>query len=88
MGGAALFGYLPGGFGGKRPGLGHDAAWDLSSLLQDFAEEETRYHLETIRHSREELEHILARGGKLDHAQYTVDEEEEYEQAHGFSMGM
>lgn len=70
-------------------GLGlDDAVWDLSSLLQDFAEEENRYHLETVRHSREELEHILARGGKLDHTQYTVDEEEEYEQAHGFSMGM
>lgn len=44
--------------------------------------------METVHHSREELEHILARGGKLDHAQYTVDEEEEYEQTHGFSMGM
>ena len=65
-----------------------DAVWDLSSLLQDFEEEEAGYHLETVHHSREELEHILARGGKLDHAQYTVDEEEEYEQTHGFSMGM
>ena len=54
-----------------------DAVWDLSSLLQDFEEEEAGYHLETVHHSREELEHILARGGKLDHAQYTVDEEEE-----------
>lgn len=65
-----------------------NAVWDFSSLLQDLHEEENGYHLEIVHHSREELEHILARGGKLDHAQYAVDEEEEYEQTHGFSMGM
>lgn len=65
-----------------------NAVWDFSSLLQDLHEEENGYHLKTVHHSREELEHILLRGGKLDHAQYVVDEEEEYEQTHGFSMGM
>ena len=49
-----------------------------------------RFHMETVHHSEEEIERILRHGGKIDRtAQYAVDDEdEEYEQYHGFGMTM
>ena len=49
-----------------------------------------RFHLETLHHSKQEIRRILERGGKIDRTvEYAVDdEEEEYEQYHGFSMRM
>ena len=49
-----------------------------------------RFHLETLHHSKQEIRRILERGGKIDRtAEYAVDDEdEEYEQYHGFSMRM
>ena len=41
-------------------------------------------------HSKQEIQRILERGGKIDRTvEYAVeDEDEEYEQYHGFSMRM
>lgn len=49
-----------------------------------------RFHLETLHHSKQEIRRILERGGKIDRTvEYAVDDEdEEYEQYHGFSMRM
>lgn len=49
-----------------------------------------RFHLETLHHSKQEIRRILERGGKIDRTvEYAVDnEEEQYEQYHGFSMRM
>ena len=43
-----------------------------------------------LHHSKQEIRRILERGGKIDRTvEYAVDdEEEEYEQYHGFSMRM
>ena len=48
------------------------------------------FHLHTQHHSKQEIRRILERGGKIDRTgEYAVDdEEEEYEQYHGFSMRM
>ena len=50
-----------------------------------------RFHLETLHHSKDEILRILERGGKVDRTvKYVVDDDEddEYEQYHGFSMRM
>ena len=51
-----------------------------------------RFHMETVHHSEEEIELILRHGGKIDRTvEYAVDdedEEEEYQQDHGFGMTM
>lgn len=68
-----------------------DAVCGLTSIFETLAVgDNDRFHLETLRHSEEEIELILRRGGKVDHGvQYAVDDEsEEYEQYHGFSMSM
>ena len=46
--------------------------------------------VETLHHSKQEIRRILERGGKIDRTvEYAVDDEdEEYEQYHGFSMQM
>ena len=48
-----------------------------------------RFHLETLHHSKQEIRRILERGGKIDRTvEYAVDDEdEEYEQYHGFLCG-
>ena len=50
------------------------------------------FHMETVHHSEEEIERILRHGGKIDRTvEYAVDdedEEEEYQQYHGFGMTM
>lgn len=68
-----------------------DAVCGLASIFEALAVgDNDRFHLETVHHSEEEIERILRRGGKIDRTvQYAVDDEdEEYEQYHGFSMTM
>ena len=63
----------------------------LASIFEALAVgDNDRFHLETVHHSRDEIEHILAHDGKIDRTvQYAVeDEDEEYEQYHGFEMTM
>ncbi len=63
----------------------------LSRLLDGLlGEPEQRYHQEHIHHSRKELEKMSALGMKASPGEtYTVDDEdEEYEQYHGFSLTM
>lgn len=62
-------------------------SWLLDGLL---GEPEQRYHQEHIRHSRKELEKMSALGMKASPAEtFTVDDEdEEYEQYHGFNLTM
>jgi len=77
-------------FGEPEPTL-DDAVCGLTSIFEALeAGDNNRFHLETIHHSEEEIELILRRGGKIDRSvRYAVDDEdEEYEQYHGFSMGM
>lgn len=68
-----------------------DAVCGLGSILQaiEFGDND-RFHLETVHHSDEEIERLLAMGRKIEHGvTYAVDdEEEEYEQYHGFGMSM
>lgn len=71
-----------------------DAVSGLVAIFDALAVDDNhRFHMETVHHSEEEIELILLRGGKIDHAvQYAVidDEsmEEEYQQYHGFGMTM
>jgi hypothetical protein len=69
-----------------------DAVFGLASIFEALAVgDNDRFHLETVHHSRDEIELILDRGGKIEHAAYIVDDEEEDEefgQYHGFTMTM
>lgn len=68
-----------------------DAVCGLISILDAMnTGDNDRFHLETLHHSKQEIRRILERGGKIDRTvEYAVDdEEEEYEQYHGFSMRM
>ena len=68
-----------------------DAVCGLISILDAMnTGDNDRFHLETLHHSKQEIRRILERGGKIDRtAEYAVDDEdEEYEQYHGFSMQM
>ena len=70
-----------------------DAVYGLAAIFEALAVgDNNRFHLETVRHSEDEIKMILRRGGKIDRtAQYAVDDEDEdeaYEQYHGFSMTM
>lgn len=68
-----------------------DAVCGLISILDAMnAGDNDRFHLETLHHSKQEIRRILERGGKIDRTvEYAVDDEdEEYEQYHGFSMRM
>ncbi len=68
-----------------------DAVCGLASIFEALdAGDNDRFHLETLHHSKDEIELILRRGGKIDRTvEYAVDDEdEEYEQYHGFSMSM
>lgn len=68
-----------------------DAVCGLISILDAInTGDNDRFHLETLHHSKQEIRRILERGGKIDRTvEYAVDDEdEEYEQYHGFSMRM
>lgn len=68
-----------------------DAVCGLASILDALnTGDNDRFHLETLHHSKREIRRILEHGGKIDRTvEYAVDdEEEEYEQYHGFSMMM
>ena len=68
-----------------------DAVCGLISILDEMnTGDNDRFHLETLHHSKQEIRRILERGGKIDRTvEYAVDnEEEQYEQYHGFSMRM
>ena len=69
-----------------------DAVSGLAAIFNALAADDTtRFHMETIHHSEEEIELILLHGGKLGQTVYTVedeDEDEEYEQYHGFDISM
>ena len=68
-----------------------DAVCGLISILDAMnTGDNDRFHLETLHHSKQEIQRILERGGKIDRTvEYAVDDEdEEYEQYHGFSMRM
>ena len=68
-----------------------DAVCGLASIFDALETgDNDRFHLETLHHSENEIEMILRRGGKIDRTvEYAVDDEdEEYEQYHGFSMSM
>ena len=66
-----------------------DAVSGICSILDALSiGDNNRFHLETIHHSDAEIEKLLAMGHKLEHAQYMVDDDEEYEQQHGFGMTM
>ena len=66
-----------------------DAVCGLISILDAMnTGDNDRFHLETLHHSKQEIRRILERGGKIDRTvEYAVDDEdEEYEQYHGFSI--
>jgi len=68
-----------------------DAVSGLVAIFDALAAgDNDRFHMETVYHSEEEIERILRRGGKIDRTvEYAVDDEnEEYEQYHGFGMTM
>ena len=70
-----------------------DAVSGLVAIFDALAVgDNDRFHMETIHHSEEEIERILRHGGKIDRTvEYAVDdedEEEEYQQYHGFGMTM
>ena len=68
-----------------------DAVSGLVAIFDALAVgDNNRFHMEAVHHSEEEIERILRHGGKIDRtAQYAVDDEdEEYEQYHGFGMTM
>lgn len=68
-----------------------DAVCGLASILDALnTGDNDRFHLETLHHSKREIQRILEHGGKIDRTvEYAVDDEkEEYEQYHGFSMMM
>lgn len=77
-------------FAEREPTL-DDAVCGLASIFEALAAgDNDRFHLETVRHSDEEVERMLRRGKKIEHTQVMVDDDEyeEYEQYHGFSMTM
>ena len=68
-------------------------AGELASLLQQIfsSHSSSDYYAETIWHSEQELEKLLLTGHKLSapatrHVQ--KEDDEEYEQFHGFELGM
>ena len=67
-----------------------DAVCGLLSIMDAMnTGDNDRFHLETLHHSKEEIQRILERGGKVDRTvKYVVDDDEddEYEQYHGFNM--
>lgn len=67
-----------------------DLVWEIGSILDALATgDNDRFHMETVHHSEKEIEKLLAIGRKIEHGvTYAVDDEEEYEQYHGFGMGM
>lgn len=69
-----------------------DAVCGLASIFEALAvSDNDRFHLETVHHSEDEIERMLARGRKVERtAEYAVTDEqdEEYEQYHGFTMTM
>ena len=70
-----------------------DAVSGLVAIFDALAVgDNDRFHMETVHHSEEEVERILRHGGKIDRTvEYAVDdedEEEEYQQYHGFGMTM
>ena len=68
-----------------------DAVCGLLSIMGAMnTGDNDRFHLETLHHSKEEIQRILERGGKVDRTvKYVVDDEDdEYEQYHGFNMQM
>lgn len=69
-----------------------DAVCGLASIFEALAASDNdRFHLETVHHSEDEIERMLARGRKVERtAEYAVvdEQDEEYEQFHGFSMTM
>lgn len=67
-----------------------DLVWEIGSILDALVMgDNDRFHMETIHHSEKEIEKLLAIGRKIEHGvTYAVDDEEEYEQYHGFGMGM
>ena len=70
-----------------------DAVSGLVAIFDALAVgDNDRFHLETVHHSAKEIKLILRRGGKIERTvAYAVsdeDEEEEYQQYHGFGMTM
>lgn len=68
-----------------------DAVCGLASIFEALAVgDNDRFHLETVRHSDQEVERMLRRGKKIEHGTVVMvdDEDEEYEQYHGFGMMM
>ena len=69
-----------------------DAVCGLLSIMDAMnTGDNDRFHLETLHHSKEEIQRILERGGKVESTvKYVVDDDEddEYEQYHGFNMRM
>lgn len=68
-----------------------DAVCGLASIFEALdTGDNDRFHLETVHHSKQEIERILARGGKIDRTvTYAVDDEdEEFEHYHGFNLTM
>lgn len=64
---------------------------ELSSIFNAMLNgDEKSFHAETIHHSEEEIEKMLRLGQKISHTETIniMDEDEEYEQYHGFSMTM
>lgn len=73
-----------------RPQPG-EAFGGLSRLLDGlFGEPEQRYHQEHIHHSEKELEKMAAQGRKITPGETVTvgDQDEEYEQYHGFNLTM
>lgn len=67
-----------------------DAVCGLASMFKALdAGDNDRFHLETVRHREQEIQLMLCHGKKIERtAEFTVTDEqdEEYEQYHGFSM--
>lgn len=68
-----------------------DVVGELATILNEiFSGERTQYHTETIHHSREEIEKMLVQGLKIDRTVKVNidDDDDEYDQYHGFGMHM
>jgi len=67
-----------------------EAVAGLASIVDALVSgNNTRFHLETVHHSEDEIERILARGGKIDRTvtyAVTDEQDEEYQQYHGMTM--
>lgn len=69
----------------------NDAVCGLTSIFEALAVgDNDRFHLETVRHSDQEVKRMLRRGKKIEHGTVVMvdDEDAEYEQYHGFGMMM